>query len=200
MKRILIFTYLLMAAVAVNAQSAANILSRAAEKLAAAKSISAEYAVVADGRTMNGNITVAGEKFFIDSREIKSWYDGKTQWTYSAEIGEVNVTEPTAEELAQVNPFAIINAFRSNFTARTLSNKDGVVTVEMLPKVSGDIKKTILTLNTSTLFPSRIVIYLSSGSVLAINIKSISEGMRLPDSHFRFNPASMPGVEVVDLR
>ncbi|MBD5202870.1 MAG: hypothetical protein HDS56_06110 [Barnesiella sp.] len=200
MKRITILLYVLLAAISIKADTASDILSRAANKLASAKSVSAEYTVSADGRSMNGSITVAGERFRIDSREIKSWYDGKTQWTYSAEVGEVNVTEPTAEELAQVNPFAIIQAFRSGFNSRITNDKDGSVTVEMLPKAKGDIKKTVLTMDKSTLYPSKIVIYLSSGSVLAITVKSISEGMRLPDSHFRYNPLSLPGVEVVDLR
>lgn len=201
MKRILIILYILLGTVAANAASSANILSKAAEKLAAAKSVSADYTVTADGRSMNGNITVAGQKFMLDSREIKSWYDGKTQWTYSSEIGEVDITEPTAEELAQVNPFAIINAFRSNFNPRTVSETPGAVTIELLPKKSGgDIKKVLLTLELSTFFPSKIVITLASGSVLTITIKAISEGMKLPDSFFRFSPSALPGVEIVDLR
>ncbi len=200
MKRFLLFIYVAVAAIALKAETADAVLSRAASKLASAKSVTADYTVTADGQSMSGNITVAGDKFHVESREIKSWYDGKTQWTYSAEIGEVNVTEPTAEELAQVNPFAIINSFRSNFTSRLLGDKDGDISIEMLPKAKGDIKKIILSLKKSTLFPSRIVIYMSSGSVLTINVKSISEGMRLPDSHFRFSPSMLPGVEVVDLR
>ncbi|MDE5785136.1 MAG: outer-membrane lipoprotein carrier protein LolA, partial [Duncaniella sp.] len=193
--------YLLLGAATIYAASASSILSKAAEKLAAAKSVSADYTVTADGRTLNGSITVAGEKFLIDSREIKSWFDGKTQWTYSSEIGEVNITEPTAEELTQVNPFAIINAFRSNFNARTVSETPTAVTIEMLPRHSGgDIKKVLLTLQRSTFFPSRIVITLSSGAPLTISIRSISEGMKLPDSYFRFTQSALPGVEVVDLR
>ncbi|MDE6417037.1 MAG: hypothetical protein K2K68_08440, partial [Duncaniella sp.] len=159
MKRIFFLTCLLLVAGGLKADTASTVLSRAAQKFAAAKSVSAEYTVTADGQSMNGNITLSGDKFHIDSRDIKSWYDGKIQWTYSAEIGEVNITEPTAEELAQVNPFVIINSFRNNFTARMISDKDDAVTVELLPKVKGDIKKTVMTLSKSTLFPSRIVIY-----------------------------------------
>ncbi len=201
MNRLLVVFFAIFSCLAVKAASADALLNKAADRLRGCKSVTADYTVTADGRSMNGTITVAGDKFVIDSRDLKAWYDGKTQWTYSAEIDEVNVVEPTEEELAQVNPFAIISAFRSLYTQRLLSTTGGMSTIELLPKEKGrDVKKIIITLSDSTFFPSKVVIYMVSGSVLAITVKSVSEGMALPDSHFRFTPARMPGVEVIDLR
>lgn len=177
------------------------LLKSAADRLNSAKSLVASYRVTAEGHTMKGELVVAKEKFKIEAPQVKSWFDGKTQWTYSAEIGEVNVTEPAAEELSQVNPFAIINAFRANYRSKAIKTTGDVQLIEMIPlKKGGNISKILLTLNTRTLYPSKIVIYTDSGTPMTIDILSVSEGQLLPDNFFRFDAKKFPGVEVVDLR
>lgn len=43
------------------------------------------------GGTMDGSIILKGEKFVLDCGGIKSWFDGKTLWSYVEENAEVNV-------------------------------------------------------------------------------------------------------------
>ena len=114
-KRILILILAAVSGLCASAESADALLKSAAEKLNCAKSINASYRISAEGQTMKGYLTVSKNRFIIDSPQMKSWFDGKTQWTYSAEMGEVNITEPTDDELAQVNPFAILNTFRTKY-------------------------------------------------------------------------------------
>lgn len=187
---------------AVAGETATDILSRAAAKYKSLQSISATFRMTAGGQTGTGSLTVAGNRFAISTRELSTWFDGKTQWTYSPSAAEVNITEPTAEELQQVNPFAIINAFSKSYKATF----DGARTakscrIRLTPvNPRSDIASVIITINTSTLFPSRIVVTDRRKQTTDITVTSIAPGGKRAVSDFRWNSRQHPGVEVVDLR
>ncbi len=200
-KRILILLVTAAAWLMASAESADGLLKSAGEKLNSAKSINASYRVSAEGQSIKGALTVAKNRFVIDSPQLKSWFDGKTQWTYSAEIGEVNITEPTDDELAQVNPFAILNTFRTKYKSQILKTDGNSQLIEMVPvNKKSTITKLLVTIDRRTLYPSKIVIYTDGGSAVTIDVTSVSEGTFLPESQFRFDPKKFPGVEIVDLR
>ena len=130
------------------------------------------------------------------------WYDGKTQWSYSPAINEVNITEPTAEELQQVNPFAIIQAFRRAYKAGYVGKANGVTRQVQLTALNprDEIRKAIVTMNTSTLFPASIVLTMTGNKTITIKVSSARVGATLPMSTFRFEKKKAPKAQVVDLR
>ena len=183
------------------AETATSILDKAAEKVKMSKSLNASYTITADGHKQNGTLTISGDRFTISSPQISSWYDGKTQWTYSTQTGEVNITEPTPEELQQVNPFAIINSFRKLYKATLLKSPSTEKRIKLTAlKQKNDIKNVVLTLSASTLYPTSIELTLSNRRVVTININSVSTGNALPISDFRFDSKKYQGIPVVDLR
>ncbi len=204
MKKIL-FTlclFLGMAASMTAAESATALLDRAANHYRAAKSITAGYTMSADGSATAGSITVSGTRFYITSPDMTVWYDGKTQWSYSPAINEVNITEPTAEELQQVNPFAIIQAFRRAYKASYMGKANGVTKQVQLTALNprDEIRKAIVTMNTSTLFPASIVLTMAGNKTITIKVSSARVGATLPMSTFRFEKKKAPKAQVVDLR
>ena len=50
---------------------------------------------------MAGNIKIKGKKFVMHSSVMDMGYDGKTAWSYIKGSDEVNLTEPTEEELRE---------------------------------------------------------------------------------------------------
>ena len=178
-----------------------EILSTAASKYAKCKSITCSFALIDNGHSQNGTITVAGSKFVITTPQISTWFDGKTQWSYSPSINEVNISEPTAEELQQINPFAIINSVQNDYTAKLLTSNKDKYQIQLSSKSSNKTIKNIeLSLNSSTYFPSLIIISLKNNTKITINVKQVAEGNALPTSTFTFNTSKYPGVEVIDLR
>lgn len=184
-----------------NAQNAANILAQASNKFSNSKSITATFSIIDNGHSQNGSITVAGNKFVISTPQLSTWFDGKTQWSYSSSVNEVNITTPTADELQQINPFAIISSFRNNFNASLLNSVKGTYKIQLSPKKANkSIKSVEITLNSSTYFPSLIVITAKNNTKATIKVKSIKEGGAQATSTFTFNAKKYPGVEIVDLR
>lgn len=120
MKRIItLLLPLLLCALAGSAASASgDILDRCAAKIKSAPSLYVTYTVSADGHSADGQLVIQGDMFTISSPGLRSWYDGKTQWTYSSQIGEVNIITPTPEEVSQINPLAIIKTFSTAYTSQ----------------------------------------------------------------------------------
>lgn len=183
------------------AETATSILDKTAAKVKTSKSLTAKYVITADGHRQNGTLTICGDRFTISSPQISSWYDGKTQWTYSTQTGEVNITEPTPEELQQVNPFAIINSFRKSYKAALLKSPSTEKKIRLTAlNQKNDIKSVVLTLAASTLYPTSIELTLSNRRVITIKVESVVAGNALPLSDFRFDAKKYPGIPVVDLR
>lgn len=181
--------------------NAVSVLDRAASKIRSAKSLTVDYTLDSGGQSVDGTLILAGDCFQLTSPQIRSWYDGKTQWTYSSHIGEVNITEPTSDDLAQVNPFAILKSFSSNYTATIQKSQKGSQTILLKAKNKNpDISSISVTINTATDYPSAVKLTLAGGQTINIKIKSVIPGGLLPLSRFRYDPKDYPGINIVDLR
>lgn len=205
MKRI--FNILLFIAAVVSMQAAGNadaIINKVVKTYRAANGISVNYIITTDQGQTSGNIAMRGEKFRMLSADLKCWYNGTLQWSYTPVTEEVNITQPTAEELQMVNPYSIISSFRQTFSTQllksaTASNHE----VQMLPKngKSTDIKSVRLTINRTTSLPVKIIFELKDRSSVIVTLSNYKTQQNFPDNTFVFNKAMVPaGTPVVDLR
>ena len=56
-----------------------------------------------------------GNRFYLNSGGIQSWFDGTTQWSYLESSEEVNVSNPTPDELQTINPYALLSIYKSGY-------------------------------------------------------------------------------------
>ena len=185
----------------VMAIDANTILNNASNKITNSKSVYATFSLIDNGHSENGSITLSGNKFAISTNNLSTWFNGKTLWSYAHSAKEVNISEPTASELQQINPFAIISNFKTAFNAKLLSSANGSYKIQLTPKNNKQPTKNVeLTINSSTYLPSLIVITAKNNTKATIKIKTIKPGNSVPASTFTFNAKKYPGVEIVDLR
>ena len=84
---------------------------------------------------VSGDVVVKGNQFYFDSEELSLWFNGTTQWVYFKNTREVNITTPTADELAQTNPMVAISEYPSKFTLQLINQADvHHYTIKMTPK------------------------------------------------------------------
>ena len=183
-----------------HAVTADEILTDATGRYQTIKSISAQFSMQDNSGMVSGNIVISGDRFHLETPALKVWYDGRTQWTLVTETNEVNVTEPTVEELQQVNPFAIISAFRNNYKASLLNSTANEYKIQLVPISSSGVTSVILQLNRPTLYPKSVEIHSKNTSPIVINVKNVSEGKSLPIGAFMFNQSQYPEAEIIDLR
>ena len=201
------FSYILLSLVVffsasdIYAINANEVLTNASEKYQKDGSISAQFTLSGVGNSTDGTITISGDKFHLSTPLLSIWYNGRTQWTYSAETNEVNITEPTVEELQQVNPFAIINSFRMQFNATLLKSANSMYRIQLTPlkSVNTSISKAIVTLNASTLYPNEIALTIDN-NIITIKTKDIEAIKNVPHKTFVFDEKKYPNAEIVDLR
>ena len=83
---------------------AQDILDRTATAFRQAGGIQADFTVQTYAKSIlqgssTGVIRLKGEKFLLNADGVKTWFDGRTQWSYVTNSDEVNISEPSPEEL-----------------------------------------------------------------------------------------------------
>lgn len=180
--------------------SASSQLEKCADAFKKAASLKIDFTLGSGEQQVNMIMVVSGSKFTLDGGGMKLWYDGKTQWTYLTDYRELNINEPTSEELLEINPFTIVNNWQKHYTARRLEDKKPVI--ELVPRkgTATNIRKAVVTFDTKTDLPSKLVITLSDGRTMTAVVTNISTGTAMKATDFVYDKVKYPASEVIDLR
>lgn len=153
--------------------------------------------------TESGSMIMKGEKFYLHSNHIQSWYDGQTLWSYVADTEEVNVSHPTNEDLQSINPYFILTNYQNHFTCQYRGTTDyegkQVYEIELTPRNNANSEKVILKISKSY-NPASITIEKNGKTISDINIRSLQKQQQIKDQVFRFNKSLYPNAEIIDLR
>ena len=188
-----------MAAVA---QSPSAILDKCVAAINAGGGVPASYSITSTQGNSNGTIAMQGNKFRLSSPDVKCWYDGKTQWSWSPMTSEVNITTPSPSDLQMTNPLATVQHFKANFNMKKAKAKTAnTPVIKLTPKKKKDSVKTIwLYFDGSTSLLRTARFEMSDNSVYILKITGYKH-QSLPASTFTFDKSQVPaGTEVVDLR
>ncbi len=144
----------------------------------------------------SGEITLKGNKFHITLAGNETKFDGKIQWMFVSEFNEVSITEPTAEELKEISPLAMIEYYVSK--DRISEGDDGEINFYPAEPKESEYFRIELRINKSNL-PSKLVIYQKNGDKITLVWDSLNK-TKVDDSYFYFDTTKYPNVEVNDLR
>ena len=187
-----------VAAFAQKDRQAREVLDKTALALTRAGGVRATFSGTSDG-----TLLLKGDKFYLNSGGVQSWFDGKTQWSYLESSGEVNISNPTPEELQTINPYALLSLYKQGYNYRYagLKNRNGKQGYEVVltPEKPQDIAS--VTLFVSRAYePLYIKVEQSNHSSTEITVTSYQTRQSPDDAAFRFDKKKFPGVEVIDLR
>ncbi len=210
MKKILSFllTALLLTP-ALHAQTAQQVLDRTADKLKTSSGTQATFKVSSfahgdETGSGSGTIYVKGEKFHIDSPQMKTWFDGETQWSYLDGSNEVNVSHPTQEEIQRMNPYTFVDLYKQGYsykmTSTTLRGKSCFEITLTATNHRLGIKQVILDIDKSTSLPLCVRMNQGKGQWTRISVYDPTVGHKWKDDFFRFNSKDFPQAEIIDLR
>lgn len=212
--KIKLFTLLItfsISAFTVSAQNARSILDKASEAYNNAGSVTATFTLdTKDTKTSNtysydGKAYMKGNKFKIEIPDAITWFDGTTQWVYIKDTEEVNISDPTGEELQSISPSVLFNIYKKGFN---LSNKGekrvngkSMYEVELTPqKKGGDFTKIAVQIDKATNIFRKITLTDRNGMQNVLTIKSYQTNSNLSDNVFRFDKKDYPRAEIIDLR
>ena len=191
-------------AMPVSAQNnARGILQRAAETFRRSGGVSASFAIHSSDGNSTGIIRLTGEKFVLEAGGMTTWFDGRTQWTYLPSSDEVNISEPTDEELQTLNPYAWLYLYDKDYDLQTLpAETSDIYKVKMSARsAEAQVEQLVLWLDKSSLHPMKFSITLA-GNVepTLITVRDYRTRQAYTDAMFVFDPAEYPTAEVIDLR
>ena len=201
MKRTYLLVLILFLSVSLSAQKdkqAREILDKTANALQQAGGIPATF-----GGTGNGTLLLKGNQFYLNSGGIQSWFDGTTQWSYLESSEEVNVSNPTPEELQTINPYALLSIYKNGYNykyagTKSRNGKQGFEVI-LTPENKQDI--TSITLFVSQTYqPLYIKVEQNNKSANEIIVTSYQTNQPLDNATFKFDKKKFPNAEVIDLR
>lgn len=181
-------------------QSAQQVVDKVLRSYNSSNGITATFSVATAQGTSTGTIDMVGQKFRILSKDMKCWFDGKTQWAYSSMTGEVNITTPTAAEVSQSNPYAIISSLSKQCTLTMKSTATQYI-VTFKPKKKGQITQAVVTIGKKNHQVQKAVISTGDRQSYTTTISNYNTQRNFAASTFVFNKKLVPaGTVVVDLR
>lgn len=198
MKKIVFAMTLLLVTAASYAQTATQVLDKAAQKLMAKSGVKADFKASMPQGTITGTIAVKGNKFMATTQHTKVWFDGKTQWTYMTRNDEVNISSPKDSELQSLNPYNFITMYKKGY--KSTMRKDGnnhIVHLTAESKVKR-VQELFITVDSKTSTPTQVKM-LQGKNWTTFDVSNLKQEA-LPDSYFSFNAKDFPTAEVIDLR
>ncbi len=199
-----IFLVLIVAVcmVAHAAPTASQVLKTSADRLRKMPSLTANLTITGRDGTVAGKILISADKFALTTKGAQSvWYNGKTQWVYNPAVDEINISEPTPDELTSVNPFMIINSFQKTYAAKLLKSAAGTYAVQLTPlHKNSDYKSVVISFDAKTYYPKQVTLNTRSVGTAKIVVSALTKGPKQPASKFAPAAKDYPTAEFVDLR
>ncbi|WP_373727535.1 LolA-like putative outer membrane lipoprotein chaperone [Bacteroides heparinolyticus] len=184
---------------------AKEVLDRTAETFKKSGGVKISFTVRAPGGSSTGTIRLKGDKFLLESDGATTWFDGHTQWSYLSSSDEVNISEPTPEELQNINPYALLSLYERGYRLKMgevdnprLKSLYKVVLTATERKTN--LQCIILYVTKDTYRPTHVSMAQRGGDAAVIIINSYQTGETYPDSLFVFDKKAYPTAELIDLR
>ncbi len=147
-----------------NAQSSADskaLLDNAYEQFEKSNGVKLTFTLTtedADGSVyepQNGSAFVKQDKFKLDLHFATTWFDGKTQWVLLKDANEVNISNPSPQELIRISPLALLKMYKTGYNLKkpirkTIQGKE-LFQIELTPiDQSQEFKNLSITLDKKT--------------------------------------------------
>lgn len=155
----------------------------------------------------SGTFDMKGSMYLLNLNNTEIYFDGKTLWNYLPDEEEVNISEPAEGSEGSTdfdNParfFTLLGKdFFTKFIANDVHEGKTVQVVDLYPK---DLNKPYSRIRLQIFKESHQLFsahYFGKDGIQYILKVNRFNTPELPDSHFRFDPARHPEVEVIDLR
>ena len=190
------------------AQDAMKVLDITADRIRKAGNVKIEYkasifAGATEKASSTGTMWLQESKMKLDTKDIKTWYNGKTRWCYVPEANEVNIDEPNKKEMASMNPYTFMNIYKKGFkmtVKETVLRGEAVYEVYLRARYAKmDVKEVYVDIRKSDYQPLCIRVR-EDNDWQRVSILNFKGNLQLSDEFFTFKEADYPNVLINDMR
>lgn len=202
-------TLILGCVLSLSAQQPAELMARAEQILygssgateATFRSVYYDARGAETGR-MTGRMYLQRERFRLEYGSIVAVFSGKMLSYHDQDEQTLTISEPTAEELIQVNPLYFLRSRGKGFKAERLPDSKTMQFVGFTPAAGQktNLRAVEVGFLTKTGVPHQITVRGADGGRLVITIGEVRSRAALPQASFVLSASQFPESEVVDLR
>ncbi|GEO06519.1 hypothetical protein AAE02nite_41830 [Adhaeribacter aerolatus] len=154
--------------------------------------------------TMQGDITVSGNKFRLKLKDQEIINNGSTIWTYMKSDNEVNISENDPDD-QQMSPNAIFTLYQKGYKYAFVEEmREGGQTyniIELSPlDKNNSVYKVRLQINKRDNSVKTWKMFRNNGNRYTYTIKQFSPNPAVDATYFAFDKSQYKGVKVIDLR
>ncbi len=154
-----------------------------------------------------GTVIQQGKQFRLKMTDQEMYSDGKTTWVYLKKNKEVQIfSAAEASETGFISPMELMTMYEKGAFSYAITEERNVkgkqfVDIEFKPTDKfAEYSKLRMTLDKTSNKMLSLRIFSKEGSRFALSIASLTPNKKYAPSTFVFNPKSVAGVHVEDLR
>lgn len=148
-----------------------------------------------------GSVVMEGDKFRLSILGMEAAYDGTTMYMYSEDTQELTLTNPTEQELQQINPLRFAKALAAVSRVEEKQAKNGNQVVTLYPnELSAGIMRVTLTLDKAGKLPVSIEVKEANQSSRLVFVEPILSPITSHHSPLTSFSLEKPGAFLNDLR
>jgi outer membrane lipoprotein carrier protein len=185
------------------AQSDSNdVLNRLRVAYSSMDALRADFTQSVGSSSMEGTITLQGDKYRIETSDQVLVTDGNTAWAYTRDDNQVLIND-YIEDVTAFAPSAFFTRYPDRFDIRVTDSETirGARhdVLQLTPRTPDpNVREIRLFVRASDSLPARLRLVDSNGTVLTFDLRNIERNPRLATDTFQFRAPA--GAEVVDLR
>lgn len=196
----LLISVLILPCFAQKDAQAKKILDQTSATFTKAGGIKATFSIKAGGSQARGVIQLKNSKFVLNTNDATTWFDGKTQWSYLKHSEEVNISNPSEDELQSMNPYTLLGIYKKGFNYQFNGSVGNNYKITLIPEnKKHSISRIVLLISKKNYQPQHIT--LEQGKTRSeISVISFQTNQSFSESLFKFNKKNYPHAEIIDLR
>jgi len=154
--------------------------------------------------SMQGDITVSGNKFRLKLKDQEIINNGTTIWTYMKSENEVNISDNDPDD-EQMSPNAIFNLYQKGYKyvfaeeMREAGQAYNIIELSPIDK-NHSVYKVRLQINKNDNTIKSWKMFRNNGNRYTYTIKQLNSNPAVDANYFAFDKTKYKGVKVIDLR
>ena len=188
-------------------EQAKNLLDRVSKEMKSKKNIRFDFNYVLENKKeqirqeMEGNVTLAGDRYKLSFLEAIQLFDGTKTYTIVPENEEVTISYPEEEEEVSISPSKLLSFYEEGYgyewdiQQRVMGRN--IQFIKLLPtETSEEVKYLLLGIDVDRLQVYRLIEVGLNQTLTTLTLKGQEFNIALPEDYFEFNAAEYPNYYI----
>ena len=188
-------------------EQAKNLLDRVSKEMKSKKNIRFDFNYVLENKKeqirqeMEGNVTLAGDRYKLSFLEAIQLFDGTKTYTIVPENEEITISYPEEEEEVSISPSKLLSFYEEGYgyewdiQQRVMGRN--IQFIKLLPtETSEEVKYLLLGIDVDRLQVYRLIEVGLNQTLTTLTLKSQEFNIALPEDYFECNAAEYPNYYI----